>query len=80
MADNTDQVVVIVALTKKKGKIYKIKTLVIILYMYFINTLYWLLTNYYINLHPNSDRQYRSSCCHSGINKEKKKRYIKYGH
>ena len=30
VADNTDQVVVRVALTKKKGKIYKKQTLVII--------------------------------------------------
>ena len=40
MADNTDQVVVIVALTKKKGKIYKIQTLVIIS----IHVLYWDIT------------------------------------
>ena len=48
MADNTDKVVVRVALKKKDILNTNINDKN--LYIYVISTLYWLLTDYYINL------------------------------
>ena len=72
MTENTDQVIIRVALRKRKGMIYKIQTLII----QFISSMhYTIVTNTFIisTYRLNSGRKYRSSCHQGGIKKEKRK-------
>ena len=64
MAENTDQVFVRVALRKKKGKIYTCTSS-----RYYIDKQQIIKSTYSLNI----GRKYRSSCCQSGIKKEKRK-------
>ena len=75
VADNIVQIVIRVALRMKKGKIYKIQKISNNIYTSTISTHYTIVTNTIIisTYQLKSVRQYKSSCCQSGIKKEKRK-------